>query len=259
MLEVIAGPDGLDPRQTGVPGQPYTEALAQGVAGLRIGVVPEGFGTMGAEAQVDDRVREASQRLAKAGALVLDVSVPLHSAGAAIWTPIFLEGATDLMMRGNAYGTNMKGVFLESLLDAHARWRERADELSETLKLGILTGHYMSSRNRGRYYGKAQNLNRLLTADYNRALGEVDLLLMPTTPMATTPLPKPDASREDIIGRAFEMVGNTAPTCVTGHPAISVPVGTTSDGRPIGAMLIAKHYDEMTLYRAATVLEACYR
>jgi amidase len=259
MREVMAGPDGLDPRQTGVPGQPYTEALAQGVAGLRIGVVPEGFGTMGAEAQVDDRIREASQRLAKAGALVLDVSVPLHSAGAAIWTPIFLEGATDLMMRGNAYGTNMKGVFLESLLDAHARWRERADELSETLKLGILTGHYMSSRNRGRYYGKAQNLNRLLTADYNRALGEVDLLLMPTTPMATTPLPKPDASREDIIGRAFEMVGNTAPTCVTGHPAISVPVGTTSDGRPIGAMLIAKHYDEMTLYRAATVLEACYR
>jgi amidase len=163
------------------------------------------------------------------------------------------------MMRGNAYGTNMKGVFLESLMDAHARWRDRADELSETLKLGILTGHYMSSRNRGRYYGKAQNLNRLLTADYNRALDEVDLLLMPTTPMATTRLPGPNATREEIIGRAFEMVGNTAPTCVTGHPAISVPVGKTSDGRPIGAMLIARHLDEMSLYRAAAALEACYR
>ena len=72
------------------------------------------------------------------------------------------------MMRQNAYGTNMKGVFLESLLDAHARWRERADELSDTLKLGILMGHYMSSRHRGRFYGKAQNLNRLLTAAYGR-------------------------------------------------------------------------------------------
>src|SRR5258708_24816475 len=164
------------------------------------------------------------------------------------------------MMRGNAYGTtNMKGVFLESLMDAHGGGRDRADELSETLKLGILTGHYMSSRNRGRYYGKAQNLNRLLTADYNRALGEVDLLLMPTTPMATTRLPGPNASREEIIGRAFEMVANTPPTYATGHPAISVPVGKTSDGRPIRAILIARNLDEMTLYRAAAALEACYR
>jgi len=259
MLEVMAGSDDLDPRQSGAPAQPYTQALAKGVAGLRIGVVPEGFGLPGAEAEVDKRVREAAERLAHTGAQVRDISVPLHAAGAAIWTPIFLEGATDLMMRGNAYGTNMKGVFLESLMDAHARWRDRADELSETLKLGILTGHYMSSRNRGRYYGKAQNLNRLLTADYNRALGEVDLLLMPTTPMATTRLPGPNASREEIIGRAFEMVANTAPTCATGHPAISVPVGKTSDGRPIGAMLIARNLDEMTLYRAAAALEACYR
>jgi amidase len=259
MLEVIAGPDGLDPRQRGAPAQPYCQALARGVAGLRVGIVTEGFGTRGAESEVDDRVREAGRRLAKTGAHISEVSIPLHAAGAAIWTPIFLEGATDLMMRGNAYGTNMKGVFLESLLDAHARWRERADELSETLKLGILTGHYMSSRNRGRYYGKAQNLNRRLTADYDKALDEVDLLLMPTTPMAATPLPGINASREEIIGRAFEMVGNTAPTCVTGHPAISVPVEKTSDGRPVGAMLIARRLDEMTLYRAAAALEACYR
>ena len=259
MLEVVAGPDGLDPRQCGASAQPYTQALAKGTAGLRVGVVPEGFSLPGAEAEVDGRVREAAVRLAELGAILRDVSVPLHSVGAAIWTPIFLEGATDLMMRGNAYGTNMKGVFLESLLDAHARWRDRADELSETLKLGILTGHYMSSRNRGRYYGKAQNLNRLLTADYNRALAQADVLLMPTTPMAATPLPAPKASREEIVGRAFEMVGNTAPTCVTGHPAISVPVGKTSDGRPIGAMLVARHLDESTLYRAAAALEACYR
>ena len=259
MLEVMAGPDGLDPRQSGAPSQPYTQALAKGVAGLRIGLVPEGFGTAGAEAEVDARVRQAGDRLRQSGAHIQEVSVPLHAVGAAIWTPIFLEGATELMMRHNAYGTNMKGVFLESLMDAHARWRDRANELSETLKLGILTGHYMASRNRGRYYGKAQNLNRLLTADYNRALEKVDLLLMPTTPMAATPLPPSDAKREEIIGRAFEMVGNTSPTCLTGHPAISIPVGKTSDGRPVGAMLIAKHRDEMTLFRGAAALESCYR
>jgi amidase len=258
MLEVMAGPDGFDPRQRGAPSRNYTEALGRGAKGLRVGIVPEGFGTPGAEAEVDARMREAGERLVQAGAEVREVSVPLHASGAAIWTPIFLEGATQLMMHGNAYGTNMKGVFLESLMDAHAVWRDRANELSDTLKLGILTGHYMSSRNRGRYYGKAQNLNRLLTADYDSALEKVDVLLMPTTPMAATRLPAPGAPREEIIARAFEMVGNTAPTCVTGHPAISVPVGKTSDGRPIGAMLIARHLDEMALFGAAAALEGCY-
>ncbi|MGE0753225.1 MAG: amidase [Variibacter sp.] len=258
MLEVIAGPDGFDPRQHGAPAQPYTQALGQGVAGLKIGIVPEGFGTAGSEREVDDRVKEAGDRLSKAGAEVLTVPVPLHAAGAAIWTPIFLEGATELMMRHNAFGTNMKGVFLESLLDAQYHWRERADELSETMKLGLLTGHYMSSRHRGRFYGKAQNLNRLLTADYEKALAQADVLLMPTTPMAATRLPDPKATREDVVARAFEMVGNTAPTCLTGHPAISIPVGHTSDGRPIGAMLIARYNDEMTLYRAAAALERAY-
>ena len=54
------------------------------------------------------------------------------------------------------------------------------------------------------------------------------------------------------------MVGNTAPTCATGHPSISVPVGKSSDDRPIGEMLIAKYHDEMTLFSAAQVLEKSY-
>ncbi|MEP2919283.1 amidase [Sulfitobacter sp.] len=258
MLEVMAGPDGLDPRQSGTPAQPYTQALDKGVKELRIGIVSEGFGTQGAEAEVDARVMEAAEKLGAAGATVSTVSIPLHPAGAAIWTPIFLEGTYDLMLRNNAYGTNMKGVFNEGLMEAQSRWKDHADEFSETVKLGMLTGHFTASRNKGRYYGKAQNLNRLLTADYERALSEVDILIMPTTPMATTRLPPKDAGPAEVIARAFEMVGNTAPTCATGHPAITVPVGTTSDARPIGAMLIARHSDEMTLFSAAQELENAY-
>ncbi len=258
MLEVMAGPDGLDPRQQGAPGLRYTEALGQGVEGLRVGVVTEGFGHPGAEDDVENRVREAAQKLGEAGAKVDEVSIPLHAAGGAIWTPIFLEGATELMMRQNAYGTNMKSMFLESLLDAQAKWRDHADEFSPTLKLGLLTGHYMSSRNRGRFYGKAQNLNRLLTKAYDDALANYDVLLMPTTPMAASKLPPQDAPDEEIVARAFEMVPNTSPFCATGHPSLSVPVGKTSDGRPVGAMLSGRYHDETTLYRAAEVLETAY-
>ncbi|WP_299738697.1 amidase [uncultured Roseobacter sp.] len=255
MLEVMAGPDGLDPRQTGAPSQAYSEGIGVPTRGLKVGVVSEGFGHPGGEAEVDARIHEVAERLGTQGAEVEEVSMPLHAAGAAIWTPIFLEGATELMMRQNAYGTNMKGVFLESLLEKQSQWKARANEMSETLKLGLLMGHYMSSRHKGRYYGKAQNLNRLLTAAYDDLLAKCDVLLMPTTPMATHPLPGPEASRETIVERAFAMIPNTAPSCATGHPSISVPAGTTNDGRPIGAMFIGRKLEEKTLYRAAAAVE----
>ncbi len=255
MLEVIAGEDGLDPRQYAPKTDKYTLAIGQRAKGMKIAVVKEGFGHENSEPEVDATVKAAAETYAKLGAKVDEVSIPMHSAGAAIWTPIFLEGATALMMKGNAYGTNSDGLYVTSLLDAHSGWWERADELSETLKLGMLVGQYMSKRYRGRYYAKARNVNRNLRAAYNGVLDEYDLLLMPSTPMAATPLPPADASREEIVGRAFEMVANTAPFDTTGHPAISIPCGDTKDGRPVGMMLIAKHYEESTIYRAADAFE----
>jgi amidase len=77
---------------------------------------------------------------------------------------------------------------------------------------------------------------------------------MPTTPMKAPPLPAPTASREDYVARALEMISNTAPFDVTHHPAMSVPCGMI-DGLPVGLMLVSKHFDEMTIYRAAHAFE----
>jgi amidase len=77
---------------------------------------------------------------------------------------------------------------------------------------------------------------------------------MPTLPLKATPLPPADASRELYVQRAFEMAANTAPFDVTGHPAMSIPCGI-GDGLPIAFMLVGKHYDESTIYRAAAAFE----
>ena len=98
MLEVLAGPDGLDPRQHGVEAERYTEALGQGAAGLRIAVVPEGFGHANSQAGVDAKVRQAAAALRKLGATVDEVAIPLHRMGVPIWLPIAAEGATVQMM-----------------------------------------------------------------------------------------------------------------------------------------------------------------
>src|SRR2546430_13584961 len=108
------------------------------------------------------------------------------------------RGATMLMVRGNSMGTNWKGHYSTSLLDAYARGRlTRADDLSDTVKLVLLAGQYLQDAYHGRYYAKAQNLARTLTAAYDAALGDVDLLLMPHIPMKATRPPAPDAPPEE--------------------------------------------------------------
>jgi amidase len=254
LLEVLAGPDGLDPRQQGVPADDYTAALGQGAAGLKIAVVPEGFGHDNSEEAVDAKVREAADAFRSLGASVDEVSIPLHRMGQAIWLPIAAEGATMQMMLGNGYGFNWKGLYVTSLLDFHAGWRARADELSDTLKLTMLLGYHMVRHYRGRYYAKAQNLARQLGAAYDRVLADYDLLLMPTLPIKATEIPDDNAPIGEIIARGLEMIANTSPFDVTGHPAMSLPCGKV-DGLPVGAMLIGRRYAEKTIYRAAQAYE----
>jgi amidase len=255
MLEVLAGPDGLDPRQYGGEPKAYREAMGGGARGMRIAVIEEGFGWPQSLTASDAVVREAADRLRGLGATVETVSIPLHRAGSAIWLPVAAEGATVQMMHGNGFGFNWQGLYVTSLLDAHSAWRTRADTLSDTLKSTMLLGHFMTTRHRGHYYAKAQNLVRRLRAAYDSVLASYDLLLMPTLPLVATPLPPDDAPLADILARAFEVLPNTAPFDCTHHPAMSLPCGLV-DGLPVGMMLVGKLYDETTIYRAAAAFES---
>jgi len=183
------------------------------------------------------------------------LALPMHRDGKHIWNAIFMEGVAMLMVQGNGMGTNWKGYYGTSLLNAYARGRiTMADNFFDGLKLVTLLGHYMHERYHGRYYAKAQNLARTLTQAYNAALQSVDVLLMPTTPMKATLLPPDDAPREEKVTRASEMNVNNCPFNVTGHPAMTVPCGL-SEGLPVGMMLVGRRGEDATVLRAAHAFE----
>jgi amidase len=257
LLEVIAGPDGFDPRQrAGLRGERYTQALTGEVRGLRLGIVQEGFGWPGlSEKDVDECVTQAAHAFAGSGAEVKTVSIPWHRDGKHIWNAIATEGATMLMVLGNGMGTNWKGHYATSLLDAYARGRlTQANDFSETVKMVMMLGRYMQDHYHGHYYAKAQNLARLLTEAYDTALRDCDLLVMPTLPMKATLIPSASASREEYADRALEMIPNTCPFDVTGHPSISVPCGMSA-GLPVGMMLTGRIGEDATVLRAAHAFE----
>ncbi|MDR3438719.1 amidase family protein, partial [Telmatospirillum sp.] len=170
LLSVIAGGDGLDPRQGAVDRpRDYLATLSAGVAGLKIGVLEEGFGRRDAEPEVDAAVRDAATTFTRLGAIVSTVSVPLHNIGPAIWLAIASEGMTKSTMDANALGYGWRGLYVTGLREAHAGWRERSGELSDTLKLTMLIGGYAAKFQRGRFYAKAQNLSRRLRDAYDEA------------------------------------------------------------------------------------------
>jgi amidase len=208
LLEVIAGPDGLDSRQNNIKVDRYTADLGTGVKGLRIGILEETFG------------------------------VPLHRYAGAIWMPLAAEGCLMTMFHGNGSGFGPKGVYLPSAMQHQAMWRHQADLLPDTVKLAALIGQYMFTAYSGRYYGRAQNLARLLAEHYNEALKRVDILASPTVPFPPPRRPAADA-----------------PFNATGHPSMSMPCGWI-DGLPVGLMLTGRNFDERLLYRAASALEA---
>jgi len=257
MLGVLAGPDGLDPRQRVTPpALDFTSGLDAGATGMRVGVVAEGFGFPGlSQAAVDETARAAIDTLAGVGAIVSQVSVPWHRDAMHVWNVIATDGVVAQMIDGNGFGMNWPGRYDPDLIAHYAQGRrEHADDLPETVKATILVGRYAIDSYHGRYYAMARQEALALTAAYDAVLDGLDVLVMPTLPIVATVIPPAGVPREESIARSTEMIVNTAPFDVSGHPATSVPAGL-ANGLPAGLMIVGRHFDDATCLRAAQAFE----
>ena len=257
MMDVLAGPDGLDPRQEREQPGSFTEGLDRGVDGLRIGLLQEGFGIAGvSHPDVDAAVRKAALSLTAQGARVEEVSVPLHRQGAAIWDAICLQGATDLM-RASGLACWVGGYqWVEAAEFIGAHLKERAATFPPPLKLTLILGQLMTRREGRIQYARAQNLALWLGREYDRMLADFDVLVMPTTPMKAPRRPGAEMSERDriILAVGIDSSRNVAPFDVSGHPSLSVPCGR-SDGLPIGLSVVGKKFDDATVLRVGRSVE----
>ena len=253
VLDAIAGKDPLDPRQGEVPTEDYKASLGGTPGEVSVGVLAEGFGHEASEVGVDDAVHEALSAFESAGAEVTEVSVPMHLDGPAIWTAVANE-ATAATVNAEGLGHFGKGYYDTGFADYFGKARRaHADDYLTTVKLTLIVGQYLADEYRGHYYAKGQNLSRVLAERYDEALADVDVLAMPTTPQ-TAHEAREDLTRLEVIERALNMLPNTSPFDVTGHPAVSVPCGE-SDGLPVGLMLVGERFDDATVLRAAEAFE----
>ena len=258
LLDAIAGPDGLDPRQHGVEAKvrPYAAALGGGgAAGLRVGLVTEGFGAGGSETDVDAAVRTAAGSFRELGATVDEVSVPWHRRAFGLLGPILGTGMLRWVIQADGVGSGWEGWYPDALADwFFAARRERGGLFAPTVKLMALVGQYASDHYGSGHYARAQNQVPALRAAYDEALQRFDVLVMPTEPSVAPPLPAPKPSVTESLAASFGHAVNTAQFDLTGHPAMSVPCARV-EGLPVGMMLVGRRFEDDVVLRAAHAFE----
>jgi amidase len=254
-LEATAGYDPYDPRQTRfVPEHmDALSSLADGISGLRIGVLQEGFDE--ADPEVTDLVMAAVDELAGAGARVSRVNVPEHLQARAAQNALNGEGALAVFQTG-FYGAFTRTYYPASLLAAiNELWFSHADVLSPRTKLSLIAASVSRRNYNGRVYAKAQNVRPTFIKAYDAALADVDVLVMPTCLTTAPRNHRPDsymqALEDSLSMRNARASKNTQPFNYTGHPALAMPVGKSSDGLPASMQLVGRFFDDPLLLRVA--------
>lgn len=261
VLDILSGPDGFDHRQFGVPAVgAVTPTLEEGIEGLRVGVVTEAF--EGCQEGVERTVRAAAEALAAAGADVADCSIPGHVETLLAWPPLFLEG-TRYLTTTNFGGAFDRTWYPQSLIAAFGKFKAGAGHLLPMNYRTFMTiAEYVSRRYHGEMYAKAHNARAHFSKNYDAALENFDVLLMPTVLDVAQEYAVPSTFEEAIDMRVFGGAGlnlgalakNVMQFNFTGHPALSVPCGKL-DGRPVGMQLVGRHFEDALLLRTAFAYE----
>jgi aspartyl-tRNA(Asn)/glutamyl-tRNA(Gln) amidotransferase subunit A len=244
MLQAMAGFDAKDSTSVEQPVDDYLAALSQPLAGLRIGLPKEYFGT-GLDARIGERVMAVVEELKKLGATVKDISLPnMQHAIPAYYVIAPAEASSNLSrFDGVRFGYRCENpVNLEDLYK-----RSRGEGFGAEVKRRIMVGTYaLSAGYYDAYYLKAQKIRRLIKNDFIAAFNDVDVILGPTTPNLAWKLGE---KNNDPVAAYLEDI-YTITANLAGIPGLSMPAGFV-DGLPVGVQLLAPYFQEGRLLNVA--------
>jgi amidase len=215
ILGVIAGADPDDPTAAAHPVPDYAGSIGAGVKGRKLGV-PSNL--LGMDADSQRAFDGAAATLKHAGATLIDVELPELDEATLKWVPL---------------------CGLEAALAHEATFPSRRDEYGPDLAALIDLGRGLS----GLELGRLQLARARMKGEIERVLAPLDLLLMPVMGVAA-----PSPATMKAAGRTAQTtvarLRYTAPFDMSGHPALTLPGGITSDGVPVGFQIVCHAFDE---------------
>ena len=222
-LQIMAGHDPRDPSSADIPVPDFRSELNGGVAGLRLGVPRSFFETSSLlSSDVRCAIEKTLTLLRENGARVEDVSLPDFT---------LFHSCNRVIMNAEAYALH-KGRLQHSWAD-----------LGEITVRRFVAGISITASE----YLNALRLRRRLTSEVNEVLARYDGLITAIS-LATAP-------RFDTLSQAMAWPLQSSPFNLTGHPAMTVPVGLGTDGLPLAVQVIGRPFDEPTVFRVGRAIE----
>jgi len=248
MLETMAGRDDCDSTSAFAPVSSYTAQLDGKVAGLKIGLPREYFEGLASES--GDRIHQAIALLKKLGCEIREISLPTTKYAVPCYYVIAMAEASSNLARYDGVRYTTRSATEETLGGMYRA--TRGEGFGAECKRRIMLGIYVLSHGYyDAYYLKAQKVRALIADDFRKAFIEVDAIVAPVSPFPAFKIgEKVDDPLEMYLSDIYTITGDLA-----GIPCMSVPCGKTSEGLPVGMQILAKHFDETTMFRLADAFE----
>jgi amidase len=240
-LDSFSGPHPGDPFTIVQPSRPYIEELSQPTGALRVGVARTKWGAIDIETEISQTLDSIASLLEEMGHTVSEIEPPYDpDEFIRILLAIYDHGAASLEAAARAIGRSIGEDTLEPVnLKFYERGRKQPLSSSAEAHDGI----------------------RRMRLSVGEAIDAYDILLTPTQPTVAVPhggvysLLHPTISAEEFVKNEPALFQHLGVFNVTGQPSVSLPLGQSSAGLPIGLQIVARFGDEATLVRVARDLE----
>ena len=249
LLNIIAGHDEKDSTTMDFEKKDYTKSLVNDVKGLRIGIPKEYIGE-GVNEEVKQAILEVAKKYEEMGATVEECSFEVGKYATSVYYVLADAEASSNLGRFDGIRYGYRTEKYSDLKDIYKN--SRSEGFGPEVKRRIMVGTYvLSSGYYDAYYKKAQKVRSVITKAYNDLFEKYDVLLTPTSPITAFKIGEKSSNPLEMYLADI----CTVPVNIAGLPGINVPCKLDSKGLPIGFQLIAKAFNEETLFRAAYTYE----
>ena len=251
-MNALAGHDPLDCTSQPVTTD-FTANLAEGVKGIRIGVVPAFMEAEGLAPEVRAKVEEAVEHLRQMGAEIVEVELPNAQAAMSAY---YVLGPCEAFSNLARFDSVRYGYCEPGCKDlGHQYEASRSAGFGPEARRRIMLGSYLLSAGvYEKYYYPAQQVRTLITQDYVKAYEKVDCIVAPVAPRTAFKFGEIADPTSMYLSDMFTISINIA-----GNGGMSMPVGLGADsGLPVGVQLISPAFKDENMLRAAAALETVY-
>jgi aspartyl-tRNA(Asn)/glutamyl-tRNA(Gln) amidotransferase subunit A len=245
LYQIMAGKDPMDSTSSSQP----IDAGAILTAPMRFGVLSEYLNHPGLDAEVKSALNALLDSLRNEGHTVAEFSFPYMDFVVPVYYVLTTAEASSNLARFDGVHYGHRSQVAEGVEDTYIR--SRNEGFGEEVKRRIMTGTFvLSNEQYDTYYRKGQQVRRLLQDKTREIFTHIDCLVMPTTPSTAFKLGEVKDPIEMYLQDVFTVHAN-----LTGNPAISVPLGTHSNGLPFGVQLMTDLFREKELFYATELVE----